>query len=575
MTTNCSANWLKSDENEIFYWLHTPQQNIKNTAVIFIGPIGPEYMPCHRSIKLLADNLTQSGFYTIRYDPIAMGNSSGQLSDSNIWDKWIHTPKQFTDFLKTTFNINKVILIGLRSGCLVLSESLKEIPAHHAIFWHPISRGSAFIRGIQLLDSVLYESGQISTNSTLEGGGYPFYEELQNNIKPINLTTQDYTQLNSVLIINDQQSSHNLKLADNLTAANVNTDSVYLNGLDDMIKQVTLSKIPYSNLDFIQDWLDKLNLETIDNSNKQNLPGLKFTHPHFVETALRIPSKNDLFGILTTPTNNANDKIVLFVNTGAAHHAGPNRIHVDAARIMAKNGITTLRIDLSNLGDSATSYIQDPPTEYPENAPTDINTAIYYAETVLKKKEIVLCGISAGAHNIFHAALESSCKCLSKLILINPETFYWSPQKSNNPTTEVLQTYYRKQIFHYKKWGALMTNPTKLYNTSFFVIKFFLKKTQNYLFKLLTLFNFDLKNRLEIDLISLWDKGIFITLIYSENDPAYSTLMAQASRSIKIYSKKNLYSHYRITNADHTFSSIKSRYELTNVLTNYINRKFT
>ncbi len=577
MTTNCSANWLKTDEDNIFYWLHTPQQNIKNTAIIIIGPIGPEYMPCHRSIKLLAQTLTQSGFHSIRYDPIAMGNSSGQLNDTNLWDKWTHTPKQFTQFLSGTLNIDNVILIGLRSGCLVLSEALKEVSANHAVFWHPLLRGSTFIRSIQLLDSVLYETNPIPTDKTLEGGGYPFIEELQNKIKSVNLINKDDTKLKTALVINDSQSSNNSKLAGKLTAIGVKTDSIYLDGLDNMVKQVTLSKIPHSNLTAIQNWLNKLNIAATENTNKHDTPCVNFTHSHFIETTTAINSEHKLFGILTTPTHPTDDKIILFVNTGAAHHAGPNRIHVDVARIMAKNGIATLRFDLGNLGDSATTYIPDPPQEYPRNAATDINRTIHYASTILHKKNIVLCGISAGAHNIFHAALESQCNDISQLILINPETFYWNPNQSvfssENSNTEIDQVYYQQQIYNYKKWLALITNPAKLYNTSLFVIIFIYKKIKYYFLRFLTLLHLNFKSRLEKDLILLASRKISIDLIYSENDPGQKILMSQAGRTIKNNIKNNLYSSIQIKSADHTFSSVQSRNKLYKALIDCTSKK--
>ena len=63
-----------------------------------------------------------------------------------------------------------------------------------------------------------------------------------------------------------------------------------------------------------------------------------------------------LFGILTTPDDDVrvdDAPIALILNAGIVHRVGPFRIHVDIARQLAAAGFSTLRLDLSGLGDSA------------------------------------------------------------------------------------------------------------------------------------------------------------------------------------------------------------------------------
>jgi len=66
--------------------------------------------------------------------------------------------------------------------------------------------------------------------------------------------------------------------------------------------------------------------------------------------------KGGLFGILTTPDDASAVKdapIALILNAGIVHRVGPFRLHVDLARQLADAGYSTLRLDLSGLGDSA------------------------------------------------------------------------------------------------------------------------------------------------------------------------------------------------------------------------------
>lgn len=574
MTMNRYSNWMNCGTEEVFFWHHIPKKNCKNVAVIIIGPIGPEYISCHRSIKLLAEQLSHSGFHSIRYDPIGMGNSSGTLDDENIWSKWKKTPVCISEFLTKKFEYDDVILIGLRSGCILLSEVLNQLPTKTIILWHPIIKGTTFIRSIQLLDSVLYEDSDVTNNNILEGGGYPFTEALQSEIKKIDLLSQDYTNIKNTLLINSQSNKHPLK--DILHSIGSKIDSYSLDGLDDMIKQVTLSKIPYTNIEIIVNWLNEY--KTFDQINPPYPTSIspKLSTNFYCETIVNIKAKRKIFGILTTPNKQNINKIVIFVNTGAAHHTGPNRIHVDASRILSTHGITTLRIDLSNLGESTECYDIDPPEEYPDTATADINYTINFIDELLPDKDIILCGISAGATNIFHASLKSTCKNLRTLILINPETFYLNPNQTifspENTKTEIEQFYYKKQIYNHKKWIDLVTNPRKIYNTSLFSSLFILRKFNSFLLKFINLIGIKVRSRLEKDITTLGENKIAIDLVHSEDDPGYHIVKSQASKITKKHQLKDLFSSSQADDADHTFSSFKSRQELYKILTRIITK---
>jgi len=64
-----------------------------------------------------------------------------------------------------------------------------------------------------------------------------------------------------------------------------------------------------------------------------------------------------LVGVLTEPVGDAlalsgDRPAIVLSNVGLNHRTGPNRIWVELARRMAQKGFTTLRFDLSGLGDS-------------------------------------------------------------------------------------------------------------------------------------------------------------------------------------------------------------------------------
>ncbi len=75
------------------------------------------------------------------------------------------------------------------------------------------------------------------------------------------------------------------------------------------------------------------------------------------ERALTFGSDGRLVGVLTEPDATVakakGAPAVLLWNVGVNHHVGPHRSYVDLARGLAADGITSLRFDLSGLGDSS------------------------------------------------------------------------------------------------------------------------------------------------------------------------------------------------------------------------------
>ncbi len=73
------------------------------------------------------------------------------------------------------------------------------------------------------------------------------------------------------------------------------------------------------------------------------------------ETICKFGPEEGLFGILTTPSHDRKVNgapIAIILNAGVVHRIGPFRLHVVLARQLAEQGFSTLRMDLSGLGDS-------------------------------------------------------------------------------------------------------------------------------------------------------------------------------------------------------------------------------
>jgi len=117
------------------------------------------------------------------------------------------------------------------------------------------------------------------------------------------------------------------------------------------------------------------------------------------ETVCHFGPQGGLFGILTTPDDECAVKdapIALILNAGIVHRIGPFRLHVNLARQLADAGYSTLRLDLSGLGDSAqrTGKI-----ETPNRAELDVRDAMDHLQKETGVDRFVIIGLCSGAYN--------------------------------------------------------------------------------------------------------------------------------------------------------------------------------
>ena len=127
------------------------------------------------------------------------------------------------------------------------------------------------------------------------------------------------------------------------------------------------------------------------------------------ETVCQFGPNNALFGILTTPDADKavpSAPIAVILNAGIIHRVGPFRLHVDLARQLAEKGYSTLRMDLSGLGDSQTRPGKLDVDE--DRAVLDASDALDYLSEGTGTDRFVILGLCSGAFNAHQIAVKDS-----------------------------------------------------------------------------------------------------------------------------------------------------------------------
>lgn len=143
-----------------------------------------------------------------------------------------------------------------------------------------------------------------------------------------------------------------------------------------------------------------------------------------IETPVLFGPEKNLFGMLTQPQARSSGVGILLLNTGVNHRIGPHRINVKIARRLALSGVTSLRFDLSGIGDSVASSSAKP---FREQAIDDMKAALDHLQERCGIRTFLVYGVCSGADNALRLALNDPR--ISGLMVFDGPSFLTRPAR--------------------------------------------------------------------------------------------------------------------------------------------------
>ena len=146
-----------------------------------------------------------------------------------------------------------------------------------------------------------------------------------------------------------------------------------------------------------------------------------------------------LIGVVSLPpaAQPPREQTVVILNVGVMHRVGPNRLHVQLARRLAREGFVTLRFDLSGIGDSERRWdrvVQDVVRQ-------DVDDALAYLQGIVGAKSFVLIGLCSGANiSLRFARLHGR---VVGAVLLDPYS---------HRTPGFYARHYARRLFRWKSW---------------------------------------------------------------------------------------------------------------------------
>lgn len=176
------------------------------------------------------------------------------------------------------------------------------------------------------------------------------------------------------------------------------------------------------------------------------------------ERAVRFGDADTLVGIVTEPAPGLAPRAgVILLNAGVVHRVGPNRMHVEIARGLARLGFLAVRVDLSGLGDSDSRRDSIPF----ERAAVLETQAIMSAITAqYGVSRFLTAGLCSGAVVAFNSAVADPR--VAGAVLINPQGFVSSAEWNEHIVSKAkAKKYWRQKLLSLRSWKKALTGKSQ------------------------------------------------------------------------------------------------------------------
>lgn len=399
------------------------------TGVVFCAPWGFDALCTTKFHRLIAEELRRRGFPSIRFDYPGEGDSL-PVDGGATFESWVAAARQAAEELRTRTGCTRVLYYGMGIGAAVAlrAGSQDQALAGYILAASALS-GRRYLREVALREKVIEDGHDIDF-------GYPpgaavlasfvMNPRLAADLKSLNVTPESVPAGIPTLVLVRPENATDRDLAEEMGRAGGVVECMDFMGYGAMLDGVVTSPIPYSLVESVGAWFSRtMPTETVE------APSSTMTGAHatlasidFREQSLVLEER--LFGVFCQPAIETEKAVIILLNMAYAPHTGWGDIWVDTARTLAQRGLATLRVDLSNIGESPALRGGPDQVIYSEAQLRDVQSVIRHVRE-LSHAPILLAGICSGAHSALYAGAANSE--VSGIVSINQLRLVLDPEE--------------------------------------------------------------------------------------------------------------------------------------------------
>jgi dienelactone hydrolase len=564
----------------LFGLLHEPVSRTPQTGVVLCNPFGYEAICAHRSYRHLAERLARAGHAVLRFDYDGAGDSFGDDNDPGRVRAWIDSIHAAIAELRRT-GVQNIVLFGIRlGGLLAVYAACERRDVSGLILWAPCLSGKAYLRELKVLQRIhaeALEQPATATGELDEALGFALTTETALGLQGLDVRELSRCSARDALLIAREELSGDLRAASHLTRLGLSTTSESLPGFAGMMTDPHRSEPPEAAFASIERWLARRRSRSTplpSAAAEPSSPAAASASPP--ERILRIGEQN-LFGILSeasappasrTRPSAPQRTAAIFLNPGAIHRIGMNRMYVGLARRFAVAGVSSLRLDISSIGNSAAPDATADNRIYSKHAVHDVRAAMDELVRQGVADQFVLVGLCSGAYAAFHSALADTR--VTGALLINPQTFEYregdSLEVERRKNFREMR-YYQRSLFRTASWAkALRGDVNFTYIAGVMVTRARAVASSRWGLLRQSLLARQIPNTLVAQIRGLCDRGCRVVCIYSADDPGLEHFHEVIKPHERALLRQLGFGLEVIPGPDHTFTPLWSQGRLTELL---------
>jgi len=447
---NTMHRWFRSGAYSLMGHIDVPETPCERLGVLMVPPFGWEDVCSYRPLRFVAKTLAASGIPVLRFDLPGTGDSSGNALDAGLLESWIQSINDAAGELRAATGVVDVAVVGIRLGAmLAVSAVARGANLQDLILWGATSNGRAMLRELRAfgnLERPEYSNGGTSPRQPIAGleiGGFLIAPETQHALEALALPAFPDMRGRRALLLSRDGLAPDAKLTRALQSSGCAVETGTGSGFAAMMGLPHEAVPPTATARRMVEFLtrerqQKKEPDPCAGAVEIGLTKRPTSQPirtvmesagaRISETVYTVERSSDsLFGILSEPAPDIQsaDWCVLFLNSGAVRHIGPNRMWVEAARRWAAQGVRCLRLDLGGIGESDGEPALGTEGLYQEHMVEQVEIAMESLRSRLGIQRFAAIGLCSGAFWAFHAAVRLDIRAA---ILLNPRLFFWDPE---------------------------------------------------------------------------------------------------------------------------------------------------
>jgi pimeloyl-ACP methyl ester carboxylesterase len=405
----------------------------RDTAVLICPPWGYEALCAYKSLRILADLLQARGFSVLRFDYPATGDHPTPPEDLSGIDDWRASVVDAAAGLTHLTGAKRVVLLGLGLGTLLARLAAETIGNLAGLaLLGPVNDGRRYLRELASWSAMIDDSIGLDRSGKAQGltaiAGFEMPEAVAQTLKGIGAKSVPLSQVPH-LVAQRNGIAGDLEFVEMLQAHAVPVHAIAFSHYEALLSDPTAARTPMETWQAVGDWMSDTFAAA---SGTQRTVACAPAHQlgdGFREEFLRFGKNRRLFGILCEPQSTVTSgerPLYVLLNSGFDPHTGWARSTVDQARALARAGISTLRIDLADIGDSPAVSGGPAMVLYADSQVDDVIPAIDLAQA-RGYAQIFLAGRCAGAYVAFNAAVADAR--VTGAVIVNLQRLVWDPDE--------------------------------------------------------------------------------------------------------------------------------------------------